>query len=88
MLGFCVRGQNSSLRTYALLDLGKAYIEDELPGEPEDEFLISTGVGMRLAIGDRTNLRLDYAYGFEDSQFFEGDGRIHVGLVSVFGPRP
>ncbi|MCG8651901.1 MAG: ShlB/FhaC/HecB family hemolysin secretion/activation protein, partial [Pirellulales bacterium] len=34
---FCVRGQNSSLRTYALLDLGKAYIEDELPGEPEDE---------------------------------------------------
>lgn len=85
---FCAFGKRNALRIYGLLDLGEAYIEDPLPGESDDEFLISAGAGLRWSLGDRTNLRLDYAYGFEDSLFFDDGGRIHLGLVSVLGPRP
>ena len=85
---FCWGGTQHSLRVYSLFDIGEGDTEDALAGEPDDELLISAGAGLRWAIGDRTNLRLDYAYGFEESAFFNDNGRIHLGLVSVFGPRP
>ena len=84
----CLWGQEHTFRLYGLVDVGQAIIEDPLPGETHDEILASAGVGFRWAIGDHTNMRVDYAHGFEDSRFFNDDGRVHIGFVSVFGPRP
>ncbi len=85
---WCGHGHQQSLRVYTLFDAGQAVIEDPQPTEVRDEVLYSAGAGLRWSLGDRTNLRVDYAYGFEDSAFFNEGGRVHVGLVSVFGPRP
>jgi hemolysin activation/secretion protein len=81
--------RRQTLRVYGLFDAGTAFVESPRQSfEPEDETLISTGVGMRWNFAERANLRLDYAYGFNDSTLFDKGGRIHVGLVALLGPRP
>ncbi|WP_372723199.1 ShlB/FhaC/HecB family hemolysin secretion/activation protein [Novipirellula sp.] len=80
--------QCHTLRAYGLLDAGGAYIEDPVAGETADEFLISMGAGLRLQLGDRGNLRIDYAHGFEPVDGAVSRDRIHIGFVSLFGPRP
>ncbi|QEG01933.1 Heme/hemopexin transporter protein HuxB precursor [Stieleria maiorica] len=77
-----------TLRVYGLFDAGEAYVEDPLVGERTDEFLISLGAGLRWKVGDRTNLRVDYAHGFEAVGGAATRDRIHLGFVSLFGPRP
>lgn len=79
--------RRQTLRMYGLVDIGGAYIEDPLPGE-SDEFLISLGAGMRWSLGDRCNLRVDYAHGFQDVGATPSGDRVHIGFVSLLGPRP
>ncbi len=82
------RDTQHTVRVYGLFDAGTAFIDDPIPGEPKDETLYSAGAGLRWNIAQRANLRLDYAYGFNDSIFYEKGGRIHFGFVGLFGPRP
>lgn len=77
----------NTLRVFSFLDMGTAYIEDALPGEESNEFLISAGVGMRLAISDRVSLRAAYGHGFENVPGAQSRDRVHIGFVSLFGPR-
>ncbi len=85
----CCCGRDQTLRVYGLLDARNASIETPRQSfEPADETLYSAGVGLRWNFSDRANLRFDYAYGFEDSAFFNEGGRVHVGFVALMGPRP
>lgn len=59
---------------------------DTTPMSPTDGAPIS--VGMRLSINDRTSLRFDYAHGFEDAFDAATRDRVHIGLVTLLGPRP
>lgn len=86
---YCWGDRRQTLRAYGLFDIGTAWVESPRDSfEPEDETLTSIGVGMRWNIAERTNLRLDYAYGFNSSPLFDSGDRIHVGFVSLLGPRP
>ena len=44
--------------------------------------------GMRWTMGKSTSLRIDYGYGFQDVQFARVNDRVHIGFVTLFGPRP
>ncbi|WP_417737918.1 ShlB/FhaC/HecB family hemolysin secretion/activation protein [Rosistilla oblonga] len=78
----------SVLRSFVFADLGEAYTRSPVPGEIGDQFISSAGVGMRYAISNRVNLRLDYGHGFNDVPGTQKQDRIHLGLVSLFGPVP
>lgn len=77
------------LRTYVFTDMGDAYTMYPQAGERAQEFLISTGVGLRYSVNDRYSLRLDYGYGLTRASSQPDDyQRIHIGFVMLFGPRP
>jgi hemolysin activation/secretion protein len=81
-------GKSQTLRMFGFVDAGTGFIQNPQGFEPASETLASAGMGLRWNCSERTNLRLDYAYGFTDSDFYDDGGRIHVGFVSLFGPRP
>ncbi len=76
------------LRTYGFVDMGDAYTIHAMPGEVREQFLISTGLGMRMMVNNSLALRVDYGYGFKDTADNARNHRVHVGLVQQFGPRP
>ncbi|WP_037198635.1 ShlB/FhaC/HecB family hemolysin secretion/activation protein, partial [Rhodopirellula baltica] len=77
----------NTFRAFTFLDMGGGSVQDALPGEVSDEFLISAGLGMRLAISDRISMRASYGHGFESVPGAESRDRVHIGIVSLFGPR-
>ncbi len=77
-----------SLNFYGFFDAGKGYTRNPQPGEIEDLFLMSTGVGMRLSLNPNSSLRIDYGHGLEKAPGIRTRDRIHVGYVQQFGPRP
>ena len=77
-----------SCNFYGFFDMGKAYTRDPQPGEFNDLFLMSTGLGMRLSLSESSQLRLDYGHGLERAPGIATRDRIHVGYVHQFGPRP
>ena len=83
----CVCDRPGRLRYYSFLDMGKAYIQNPLPGQLNNLFLSSVGVGMQMSVGEDLSLRLDYGYGFEEVPGQPND-RLHLGVVWQFGPRP
>lgn len=78
----------SSIRAFGFLDMGNAHIRSPVQGEVANQFLISTGIGARMSVSDHTSLRVSYGYGFEDVATSSNRDRLHIGLVSQFGPRP
>lgn len=77
-----------SLTFYGFFDIGKGYTRDPLPGDINDLFLMSTGMGMRLNLDPSSSLRVDYGHGMEKAPNIRTRDRIHVGFVKQFGPRP
>ena len=85
----CCLSRPQTFRMYGLFDIGNASTKSPRQSfEPSDETLYSAGFGFRWNFSDRANLRFDYAYGFEDTVFYDEGGRVHVGFVGLFGPRP
>lgn len=76
------------VRLYGFIDLGDAYVLRAQPGEVQQQFLASTGMGMRMMLNDRFSFRVDYGYGFKETADQARNHRVHVGLVQQFGPRP
>ncbi|TWU67200.1 ShlB/FhaC/HecB family hemolysin secretion/activation protein [Crateriforma conspicua] len=77
----------NTFRAFTFVDMGSGSNIDPLPGEFGDEFLISMGLGMRLTLTDRTSLRASYGHGFEKIPGAASRDRVHIGFVSLFGPR-
>ncbi|MEO9591206.1 ShlB/FhaC/HecB family hemolysin secretion/activation protein [Rhodopirellula bahusiensis] len=77
----------NTFRAFTFLDMGGGLVQDALPGEVSDEFLVSAGLGLRLAISDRISMRASYGHGFESVPGAESRDRVHIGIVSLFGPR-
>lgn len=83
------RGREQQLRGYVFVDMGDAYTMHSQPGEEPQEFLISTGVGMRYTITNRLSLRLDYGCALKDATNQpRSEQQIHLGVVTLFGPQP
>ena len=87
---FGCQHRRSRLRLYGFLDMGDAYILDALPGEDEQEFLISSGIGMRYSVGNRWSIRCDYGVGFVDvpDVLSSSTNRFHIGVIGFYGPTP
>ena len=85
----CCLSRPQTFRMYGLFDIGNASTKSPRQSfEPSDETLYSAGFGFRWNFSDRANLRFDYAYGFEDTVFYDEGGRVHVGLSDCSGRDP
>ncbi|HWL07565.1 MAG TPA: ShlB/FhaC/HecB family hemolysin secretion/activation protein [Planctomicrobium sp.] len=82
------RGEEGRLRVYGFMDSGEAFIMNPQPGEVGDQFMISTGFGMRLNVGPSLAFRFDYAYNFKEVPGEDINQRVHIGLIWQFGPLP
>ena len=80
--------EGDQMTFYGFFDIGKAYTRNTQPGEFDDLFLMSTGLGMRLTLNQNSSLRLDYGHGIEKAPGIVSRDRIHVGYIRQFGPRP
>ncbi|MCD0462929.1 ShlB/FhaC/HecB family hemolysin secretion/activation protein [Roseiconus lacunae] len=76
------------IKCYGFADLGQAFILDSVPGEDKEQFLAGIGIGCRISIGQRVSMRFDYGRGLNDVQGTDAGDRVHIGLVSFFGPMP
>ncbi len=87
---FGCRCRQQQLRLFGFVDMGDAYILHPTSGEDSQQFLVSAGVGVRYAITNRLLLRLDYGYGFKEVATQPGSDhqRLHLGVVTLFGPQP
>ena len=84
---FCCRGP-SQFRWFGFTDVGTAYIINPLPGELDDQPLVSVGLGMRLAVSNRFTLRLDLAEPLENVPGLDTERTVHLGMVyRMGGPR-
>ena len=81
-------GQTGRLRYYWFTDAGEAYIMQPRPGEVADQFMISTGVGLRFALAQNLSFRFDYAHNFKEVPGYDVKQRVHIGLIWQFGPLP
>ncbi|WP_231612370.1 ShlB/FhaC/HecB family hemolysin secretion/activation protein [Novipirellula galeiformis] len=82
------RAHPNIFRMFGFVDAGQGFVLNAQPGEVPDQFLISAGVGIRASINDRVSLRAEYGHGFEDVPGIASRDRVHIGLVSLMGPRP
>jgi hemolysin activation/secretion protein len=77
------------LRGYVFVDMGDAYTMHPQPGEEQQKFLASTGVGMRYTMTNRISLRLDYGCNLTETPNQPlSRQEIHLGVVTLFGPQP
>lgn len=80
----CCNDKQTSLTLLTFLDAGQQFnwgAYDAALNSPDQEFLASTGVGLRYSIDPNCSLRLDYGYPLRDKLAENSKGRLHVGAV-------
>lgn len=82
------RDHPNTFRFFGFVDMGQGDVIDPVPGEVADQFVVSIGLGTRVSINDRVSLRAEYGHGFQDVPFADTRDRVHIGLVTLMGPRP
>lgn len=80
--------QPKMLKYYAFSDMGQLFINQPVTGEEPELFLASAGLGFRYSVSSRLTLRFDYGHAFRDLPSMVTNDRLHIGLVSFFGPSP
>lgn len=79
--------RQGTLRMFTFFDVGQGWVRNPQTGDIPNQYLSSTGVGLRYSMSDRLVLRFDYGHGFQTVPGSTTNERAHVGLTYVMGPR-
>ncbi len=72
------------LQLVAFLDGAYMDIKDHEPGLPSEHTLLGTGAGIRLSLGDFSQLKVDYGIQLEKIEGIDPDNRVHLSLEVQF----
>ncbi|MBK4733115.1 ShlB/FhaC/HecB family hemolysin secretion/activation protein [Noviherbaspirillum pedocola] len=72
-------------RALAFYDMGRAQRNHALPGERQHVAISSAGLGLRLTLANRGQLRIDYAQVLQGGGVRDqGQGKLHANLTLIF----
>lgn len=73
-----------TLQGVLFLDGGYTRIQDPLPSEEDSETLLSAGVGVRISLTNRVQIRADWGFPFEETDETSTSGRGHLEIQVQF----
>ena len=85
---FGCQNQPHTLKLYTFGEAGQAFVDEALVGELDDEILASIGIGARYSIANKLTMRVDYGWALNDITDGSENGRLHLGVITFFGPSP